>query len=251
VNGRLALAIVAAVAALLAGCGGEDRRPALAVSAAASLQRAFTRYGAQFPQATVRYSFAGSDALAAQIEQGVNPDAFASANTSLPNRLYARGLVGKPTIFASNRLVLAVPASSTLTGLADLQKRSVRIAVGTPTVPVGGYTMTVFARLPATQRRALVANIVDREPDVSGIVGKLTQGGVDAGFLYATDVAATRGALRAIQLPARLSPRVAYAVAIVTGTRHRAQARAFIAGLLSGAGRRDLLEAGFLPPPGQ
>jgi molybdate transport system substrate-binding protein len=251
VRGRLALAIVAAVSPLLTACGGGSRRPAIAVSAAASLQRAFTHYGDRFPQATVRYSFAGSDSLAAQIEQGVSPDAFASANTSLPNRLYARGLVGKPTVFASNRLVLAVPARSTVTGLADLQKRGVTIAVGTPTVPVGGYTTTVLARLPATQRRALLANIVDREPDVSGIVGKLTQGAVDAGFLYATDVAATRGALRAVQLPARLSPRVAYAVAIVTGTKHRAQARAFIAGLLSGAGRRDLLEAGFLPPPGQ
>jgi molybdate transport system substrate-binding protein len=251
VRGRPALAIVAAGAALLTGCGGGSRGPALAVSAAASLQRAFTHYGDQFPQAMVRYSFAGSDALAAQIEQGVKPDAFASASTSLPNRLYARGLVGKPTVFASNRLVLAVPARSTVTGLADLQKPTVTIAVGTPTVPVGGYTMTVLARLPGTQRRALLANIVDREPDVSGIVGKLTQGAVDAGFLYATDVAATRGALRAIQLPARLSPRVAYAVAIVTGTKHRAQARAFIAGLLSGAGRRDLLAAGFLPPPGQ
>ena len=39
---------------------------------------------------TVRYSFAGSDLLAAQIEAGLRPDVFASANLTLPRRLHAR-----------------------------------------------------------------------------------------------------------------------------------------------------------------
>ena len=39
------------------------------------------------------------------------------------------------------------------------------------------------------------------EPDVTGIVGKLTQGAVDAGFVYVTDVNATGGELKAIELP--------------------------------------------------
>ena len=59
----------------------------------------------------MRFSFAGSDELAAQIRQGVKPDVFASANTKLPDELYAKGLVEKPTVFAANRLVLAVPAA--------------------------------------------------------------------------------------------------------------------------------------------
>jgi molybdate transport system substrate-binding protein len=219
------------------------------VSAAASLQRAFALYAQQFPAATVRFSFAGSDALAAQIEHGLRPDVFASANEVLPTSLYARGLVEKPIVFAANRLVLAVPASSRVRDLSGVEKRGVSIAGGTPTVPVGAYTQTVLRRLPADRRRLLLADVVDREPDVSGIVGKLTEGAVDAGFLYATDVAATKGALRTIPLPAPLQPRVAYAAAIVVGTPRGAQARAFVAGLLSGAGRHDLLASGFLPPP--
>ena len=39
------------------------------------------------------------------------------------------------------------------------------------------------------------------EPDVKGIVGKLTQGAADAGFVYVTDVNATNGKLKAITLP--------------------------------------------------
>jgi molybdate transport system substrate-binding protein len=219
------------------------------VSAAASLQKAFTLYAHRFPAATVHFSFAGSDALAAQIEHGVRPDVFASANEVLPASLYRRGLVGKPVVFAANRLVLAVPARSKVRDLGGVERQGTSIAVGTPTVPVGAYTETVLDRLPADQRRVVLAHIVDREPDVSGIVGKLTEGAVNAGFLYATDVAATRGALRAIALPAQLQPRVAYAAAIVTGAHSRELARRFIAGLRHGAGQRDLLAAGFLPPP--
>jgi molybdate transport system substrate-binding protein len=240
-------AAVLGVLLLGAGCGGS--RPALTVSAAASLQKAFTSYGHQFRGATVRFSFAGSDALAAQIEQGVRPDLFASANAVLPAALYAKGLAEKPAVFAANRLVLAVPANSSVAALGGVERPGVSLAVGTPSVPVGSYTQVVLGRLAPARRRALEANIVDREPDVSGIVGKLTEGAVDAGFLYATDVAATHGALRAIPLPAALQPRVAYAAAVVKGSSHRAQARAFLAGLLRGAGARDLLAAGFLHPP--
>jgi molybdate transport system substrate-binding protein len=243
-----ALAATLAVSALM-GCGGGGNRAALVVSAAASLQKAFKLYGQQFHAAAVRFSFAGSDALAAQIEQGVHPDVFASANTSLPGKLYARGLVEKPVVFAANTLVLAVAAKSKLTELKDAERRGVTVAVGSPTVPIGAYTVTILRRLPAGQQRALRANVVDSEPDVSGIIGKLTEGAVAAGFLYATDVRATHGALRAIELPAPLQPQVAYAAAIVRGTRHLAQAQAFLAGLLHGAGQVDLLEAGFLPPP--
>lgn len=239
------------MAALASGCGAEADRPQLLISAAASLQRPFAAYARHFDPAALRFSFAGSDTLATQIEQGVRPDVFASASTSLPDALYAKRLVEKPVVFAANRLVLAVPVGSRrVASLAGVQAGGVTLAIGTPTVPVGAYTRTLLARLPAAQRRALLAKVADVEPDVTGIVGKLSQGAVDAGFLYATDVRAAGGALRAIELPARLRPQVLYGVAIVRGAKHSAQARAFIAGLLAGAGRRALIESGFEPPPG-
>jgi molybdate transport system substrate-binding protein len=241
----LLLAVVAAVG----GCG-ESSKPTLTVSAAASLQKAFTSYGGQFTPASARFSFGGSDALAAQIEQGVKPDVFASANTKLPDLLFSKGLVEKPVVFIANKLVLAVPAGSTkITGLADIEKPGVTLVIGTPTVPVGDYTGKVLTRLAPSARSAIEANVKDREPDVTGIVGKLTQGAADAGFLYATDVKATGGKLKAIDLPASLQPKVAYGVAVVKGTSHATQAQQFINGLLSGTGRTDLLDDGFLPPP--
>src|SRR4051812_41772594 len=164
--------VLALIAAAVTACGGGDAEraagastagggaPQLTVSAAASLKRAFTAYGDGFRQASARVSFAGSDELAAQIEQGIRPDVFAAANTKLPDQLYARGLVEKPTVFAGNRLVLAVPAAGARVGsLEDLQRDGVTIAIGSQGVPVGSYTRTVLERLPAAQRAAVPAHV--------------------------------------------------------------------------------------------
>ena len=249
-HGRLAATVVALALAApaLAGCGGSGD-PKIKVSAASSLTDAFDAYAQTLRTVKVGYSFAGSDELAAQIEQGVHPDVFASANTKLPDALYAKHLVERPVVFAGNKLVLAVPAGSQIHSLEDLRKPGTTIAVGSATVPVGKYTETVLARLEPARRMAIAKNIRDREPNVSGIVGKLSEGAVDAGFLYATDVKAADGKLEAIALPASLQPNVAYGIAVVNGTSHGMQAREFIAGLLHGAGQSELQKAGFLPPP--
>jgi molybdate transport system substrate-binding protein len=247
--------VLAAIVLAVAGCGSDEKgaaaKPELTVSAAASLKQAFTEYGKQFDAASARFSFAGSDELAAQIEKGVKPDVFAAANTKLPDALYDKGLVEKPTVFAGNRLVLAVPADATEVGsLKDLEG-DVKLAIGSKDVPIGAYTRTLLDKLPAAQRTAILGNVRSEEPDVAGITGKLTQGAVDAGFLYASDVRATDDKLKAIELPDALQPTVAYGVAVVKGAKHPAEAKAFIDGLLEGAGAQALEDAGFLPPPTQ
>jgi molybdate transport system substrate-binding protein len=254
---RVPVAFVAAVAALVvAGCGSgggsstSGGKPNLVVSAASSLKDAFTQYGNSFDAANVRASFAGSDELAAQIRQGVKPDVFASANTKLPDELFKDGLVEKPTVFAANRLVIAVPAKDAkVSSLTDLEKSGVNVAMGSESVPVGIYTRKVLSALPGSESAAILHNVRSNEPDVAGVVGKILQGAVDAGFVYVTDVDATDGKLKAIDLPASLQPQVAYEVAVVKGAKHPEQARAFIAGLLKGDGQQALHAAGFEPPP--
>jgi molybdate transport system substrate-binding protein len=247
-------AVLAAVLALLAACGGSNAatggRPTLTVSAASSLQSAFDAYAKQFPQADVKAQFAGSDELAAQITQGVKPDVYAAADTSLPEQLYAKGLVGRPRVFAGNELVLAVPAhGAKVHGLGDLDARGVTVATGADSVPVGAYTKQVLDRLGAAQEHGILANVRSQEPDVKGVVGKITQGAVDAGFVYRSDVRAADGRLRAIALPARLRPKVAYGVAVVKGAQQPALAQRFVDGLVRGKGQQALQAAGFLPPP--
>ncbi len=240
---RWVAALVAAAVVVLAGCGGDDEDQPLKVSAAASLKKALTAYDGD-----ARFSFAGSDELAAQIRKGAKPDVFASANTKLPDELHAEGLVEKPVTFARNRLVLAVPAGGDVKRLQDIEKPGTTLAIGSETVPIGSYTRTVLSRLPESESSAIMKNVRSEEPDVAGIVGKLTQGAVDAGFVYISDVRGAGGKLEAIELPDSLQPSVAYGVAVVKDSK---AARAFVDGLLDGKGRQALLDAGFEPPPAQ
>lgn len=242
-----AFSLVAALATAGCGSSGDDD---LLVSAATSLKAAFTQYGEGFDGANAQFSFAGSDELAAQIRAGGQPDVFAAANTKLPEELYKDGLVEKPTVFAANRLVLAIPDDGfKVSSIQDLTAKGVTIAIGSKSVPIGSYTRKVLARLNASTRRGILANVRSNEPDVGGISAKLTQGAVDAGFLYITDVEATNGRLQAIELPAQLQPEVAYGVAIVMGAKNHGAAEDFVDGLLDGDGAAALKAAGFEPPP--
>jgi molybdate transport system substrate-binding protein len=243
--------VAATCSVALAGCGGDNGDQGsgqLVVSAASSLQDAFTDYAATVG-IDARQSFAGSDQLSAQIRQGVKPDVFAAANTTLPSGLYKDGLVEKPVVFATNSLVVAVPTGSGITSIEDLARPGTTIAIGDPEVPVGSYTREVLDRLPADQSKAILASVGSEESDVSGIVGKLTEGAVDAGFIYITDVTASDGALRAIELPAALQPEVAYGAAVLVGAKNPDGAHEFIDGLLHGDGASALKQAGFKPPP--
>lgn len=238
--------LVLAVAVLAGACGSDDgdgasgERP-LVVSAAASLSGALKTCSAQ----GTKLSFAGSDELAAQIRQGVKPGVFAAANTTLPEQLRAEGLVQEPRVFATNELVVAVPARSHLRAIEDLADDGVTVAVGARSVPVGAYTAEVLGHLPGAVRQAIEHNVRTREPDVKGVVGKVAQGAADAGLVYATDVTAAGERLRAIRLPSQLQPRVAYAAAVVAPSE---AAQAYLDGLVSGRCQAELRNEGFGAP---
>ncbi len=244
------LAVLLAV--LLPACGGDRQRaaePELTVAAAASLTAALEDYARGFAGARVRHSFAGSDELAAQIRRGARPDVYAAADAALPDALAREGLLELPVAFASNRLVLAVPRGSDIDSLEDLDRPAVDLVVGAPTVPAGAYTRAVLARLGAQRSRAILARVRSEEPDVKGVVGKLATGAADAGFLYRSDVIAAAGRLVAIELPARLRPRVTYAAAVVRGSPDPLAARRYVAGLRSERGLAALRGQGFSAPP--
>ena len=247
----LALALLVA----LAGCsddsevtGGRGQRPRIVVSAASSLKEALTACAGDFPDAELRLQFAGSDELAAQIRQGVPVDVFAAANTKLPDALAREGKLDRPVEFATNQLVLAVPAGSAIDSLAALERKGVKLAIGAEGVPVGDYTRDMLGRLGAARSQAILANVRSNEPDVKGVVGKLTQGAADAGFVYRSDVEAAGGELRSIELAPELEPTATYAVGVVSATKQPDAAEAFVDDLLAGPCHDALVAAGFGEP---
>jgi molybdate transport system substrate-binding protein len=251
------LVLAGAAALVPAACGDDDEssassdggKPRLVVSAASSMTEALEACGPDFEDATVRLQFAGSDELAAQIRQGVKPDVYAAANTKLPDELNKEGLLSKPIEFATNEFVLAVPKGSEIRSIDDLTADDLKIAIGSKGVPIGSYTRETLARLPAEQEQGILDNVRSNEPDVKGIVGKLTQGAADAGFVYVTDVNATGGELEAIKLPADLQPTVTYGAGVVEGATQPEEAQTFVDQLVDGPCAEALEAAGFGPAP--
>jgi molybdate transport system substrate-binding protein len=248
------LALLAGLVAL-AGCGddaavsGGGDKPQLVVSAASSMKEALTACAKSFPDATVRLQFAGSDELAAQIRQDVPVDVFAAANTKLPEALAHEGKLEQPVTFATNQLVLAVPADGAkVDSLAALEQPGVTLVIGAEGVPVGDYTRGVLERLGPDRSKAVLANVRSNEPDVKGIVGKLVQGAADAGFVYASDVKASGGKLVAIELPSELEPTATYGAGVVKASEQPDAAEAFVDDLLAGGCHDALLAAGFGEP---
>ena len=234
--------LLAVIALVGCGGGGGGDEP-LTVFAAASLTDVFQRLAPD-----VRFNFAGSDELATQIREGARADVYAAASARYPDELHDEGLVEEPRVFATNRLVIVVPAENRagLESLGDLAHDGVKLVIGAEGVPIGDYTRTV---LEAAGRTDVLARVVSEEEDVKGVLGKVRLGEADAGFVYATDVAAAGGRLREVPLPAHLSPKAAYAAAVVEGARRPDAAGAFVDGLLGEEGRRALRDAGFELPP--
>jgi molybdate transport system substrate-binding protein len=252
---RLLAAALAGAAVAVGGCGddeseaGSGERPRLVVSAASSMTEALEACAPDLTRANVRLQFAGSDELAAQIRQGVKPDVFAAANTSLPEELHADGLLSAPVEFATNELVVAVAKDSTIDSLDELARQDVKLAIGSASVPIGSYTRETLAKLPDPQERAILDNVRSNEPDAKGIVGKLTRGAADAGFVYVTDVEATDGDLRSIAVRPALKPTVTYGAGVVRGAERPEEAERFVDQLVEGPCADALREAGFGPPP--
>jgi molybdate transport system substrate-binding protein len=241
--------LAVAVCVLVVGCGDDpaaEQRTRLTVSAAASLTEALTACSRDFDGADVRLSFGGSDELAAQIRQGVRPDVYAAANTRLPEELASEDLLETPVDFATNELVMALPGDEReIEKVEDLAEPGVRLVIGAETVPVGAYTREVLNRLPADVRERILANVRSEEPDVRGVIGKLSQGAADAGFVYLTDVT---GDLTGVELPPDLRPTVAYGAGVVKGTEQPELARRYLDGLTDGACADALREEGFGAP---
>ena len=246
-NRRLVVQLLLAAAlsgSLVTGATAADARvTGITVYAAASLTDVFPRI-----DSGPKYSFGASSTLAAQITQGAPADVFASANTTIPDQLFAKKLLLKPAVFTRNRLVLAVPSSNPagIHSVYDLKKQGVKLVIAAATVPVGSYTLQVLKQMGLT---SVLANVVSRESDVRGVLAKVALGEADAGFVYSTDAKTVPGKVNVIKIPAWAQPKVTYAMAVVSSSTHKTAAKKFIAEVLSKAGQKKLLAAGFLPLP--
>ena len=218
----------------------------VAVFAAASLTEAFRAVGAELrtvhPGLTLQFNFAGSPTLATQIEQGAPADVFASADEATMQRLADAHLLARPAaVFARNRLTIAVPAGNPkhVSGLADLGRPGLVLALCDPAIPAGRYASEAFGKAGVRVPEA------SREADVKAVLGKVLLGEVDAGIVYVTDVPTGHQKVQAVEIPLDQNVVARYPVAVLANAQNRSGAEEFVAFVLSETGQRILARFGF------
>jgi molybdate transport system substrate-binding protein len=195
------------------------RAERVTVFAAASLQdgldavvRAFERMGSD----TVTVSYAGSNALGRQIENGAPADIFISADTEWMDYVEQRGLAvpGTRVDLLSNELVLIAPATSRaqvklapgVDIAAILGDR--RIALADPdVVPSGKYAKAAFTSLGAWG--AIEGRVAPTE-NVRAALMLVARGEAPLGVVYRTDALAEKKVRIVDAFPANSHAAVVY-----------------------------------------
>lgn len=260
---RVPLLSLAALGILVVANSPARAERRLTVFAAASLTDAFGQIARDFEKTEkdvkVRIQFAGSQQLAAQLEQGAAADVFASADDRWMTYVDRAGLLGAPAVpFVRNTLVLIVPKTNPgrVDKIADLARRGVKFVLAGETVPVGSYARESLKRLSNSgnygkdfSRKAL-ANVVSNEENVRAVVGKVQLGEADAGIVYRSDVTPSVARhVRSYDMPPPGDIVASYPIARTKAAEDPALADRFVAYVLSRAGQATLVANGFLAQP--
>lgn len=224
--------------------------------AAASLQEAMTEAAdawARKGHAMPALSFAGSSALARQVESGAQADIFVSADEQWMDALERKGLVREGTRQTAfgNALVLIAPKANTAS-VSLARPASLRAALGDgrlamadpDAVPAGRYGKAALEKLGLWDS---VSTRVAPAENVRSALALVERGQAPLGIVYATDALASDKVVVVARFPAPSHPPIRYPAAVLK-TSKNAEAAPFLAFLQSGEARRIFVRHGFTAP---
>ncbi len=231
--------------------------PAITVFAAASLKESLDAVAAAWTRRSsqkVVVSYAASSALAQQIKQGAPADVFISADHEWMDELAERRQIDADTRFdlVGNRLVLIVPASSTLKSVRLDRAESVRQALGdgrlalaeTVSVPAGRYARQALSKLGLWD---LLSARLAQGDNVRAAMAFVARGEAALGIVYATDAKAEAKVRVVAIFPQASHDRIIYPVARV-GAADARSSEGFLAFLKSADAWAIFSRAGFSSP---
>lgn len=231
---------------LVAACGGPaepDKGPTVlaAASLQESLEEAAKAWEAQGHPAPV-LSFAGSSALARQVEQGAPADLFISADQEWMDYLAEKNLIqpATRTDLLTNRIVLVAPKGGAVRSLDALG--SGKLALADPeAVPAGRYAKAALESLGEWQ--AVESKVVPAE-NVRAALALVERGEAQLGIVYATDAKATDKVEVVREFPATSHPPIRYPAALLARSDNP-EAKLFLVFLSSAEANRIFASHGF------
>ncbi len=166
-----------------------------AASSTRVLNEAMEKAAADIP-ATLTFNNGGSAALVQQIKEGAPADLLLTASKKTMDQAVADGTVDEPKTLAENVMVMVVPKGNPagITSLDDLNEDTTFVLCD-PTVPCGDVSTKIM------DDKGLDLKADSLESQVADVLGKVTSGEADAGWVYSTDAAAAGDAVEVIEIP--------------------------------------------------
>lgn len=244
-----ALLLAASLCALTGVACAQEEEVELVVFAAASMTETLNQiketYEAENPGVTLTYNFDSSGTLKTQIQEGAECDLFISAGQKQMDQLditadasvNTEGLdfVDDSTRIdlLENKVTLVVPEGNekgieTFEQLAELLKDGdVLLAMGNSDVPVGQYTQKIFAYYGLDEQELANAGKLTYGTNVKEVTTQVAQSSVDCGVIYCTD-AFSAGLTVVDSATAEMCGQVIYPAAVLKGSAHPEEAKAFL-----------------------
>lgn len=244
-----ALLLAASLCALSGVACAQEEEVELVVFAAASMTETLNQiketYEAENPGVTLTYNFDSSGTLKTQIQEGAECDLFISAGQKQMDQLditadasvNTEGLdfVDDSTRIdlLENKVTLVVPEGNekgieTFDQLAELLKDGdVLMAMGNSDVPVGQYTQKIFAYYGLDEQELANAGKLTYGTNVKEVTTQVAQSSVDCGVIYCTD-AFSAGLTVVDSATAEMCGQVIYPAAVLKGSAHPEEAKAFL-----------------------
>lgn len=138
---------------------------------------------------------AGSSTLVQQLVDGAPGDVLITADEKNMNDAKEAGVVNDPVQLASNVMVMVVPSGNpgNINSLEDITDESTFVLCD-PQVPCG----TVSESIIESKGLDIIADSLEHQ--VADVLGKVTSGEADAGWVYATDAAAAGDTVEVIEI---------------------------------------------------
>ncbi len=173
------------------------------------------------------------------------------------NALKSEGFIDNQTvvIFVRNKVAIIVPNGNpaNITGLKDLAVPGVKILMGIKELPAGDYALQVLDKLAADLeygpafKESVLANVVSQETTVNRVVSKVALGEADAGFAFISDVSPQMvGKVTKILIPDKYNVIGDFPVGVLSQSKYKEEAAAFIDMIMSDEGQAILEKYGFV-----
>lgn len=218
-----------------------------AASMTETIDQIIEAYKTVAPNVTVTPTYQSSGTLLTQIKEGADCDLFISAAQTQMNALDGslkddadKNPDGLDMIDAStrinileNKVTLVVPADNpkgieSFDQLAEhLKAGDILLAMGNSDVPVGQYTQKILAFYGLDEDALNTAGVLTYGSNVKEVATQVSEGSVDCGVVYATD-AYSQDLTVVDSATKEMCGQVIYPAAVLSGSQHPAEAKAFL-----------------------